>query len=71
MNPQRVADLTVDELQRMIRETVQQAVAEVMIEFAVTAQFDEQLAYEAEMNDLLRASLQRQALPSPDRPLDD
>lgn len=53
----RVSDLTLSELRALIRETVQTSVAEVLIEFSAAAEMDEQVAYEAEMNELLRAGL--------------
>jgi len=56
-NDPKVSDLTVKQLQELIRETVQEAVAEVMIEFSVVAEVEEQLRYEAEMVDSLRSAL--------------
>lgn len=53
----KVSDLTISELQRLIRETVQEAVAEVIVEFNVAAEMEERLNLEAEVNDYLRASL--------------
>ena len=58
MDNRKISDLTVSELQALIKETVQKSVAEVMIEFAVVADIEAQIAYEAEMNDLLRHELQ-------------
>lgn len=58
MESQLVASLTVEELQDLIRQTVQQAVSEVMIEMAAAAEMDAKLTYEAEMVDYLRATLQ-------------
>ncbi len=54
----KVADLSVLELQRLIRETVQEAVAEVIVEFSVAVEAEEKLRYEAEMADILRSSMQ-------------
>jgi uncharacterized protein YdhG (YjbR/CyaY superfamily) len=54
----RIADLTVEELRTLIRQTVQEAMAEVLIEFSLAAEYDAELAYQAEMTDLLRSSLQ-------------
>lgn len=62
MDKTLVSDLTIEELQAIIRETVQQAVAEVMIEFAAAAEVDAQLTYNAEMSDYLRETMQ-QGLP--------
>lgn len=53
----RIAELTVEELQKLIRETVQEAVAEVMIEFAMAAELDADIAVRAEMADYLRTFL--------------
>ncbi|MCU0514025.1 MAG: hypothetical protein MUE40_15825 [Anaerolineae bacterium] len=68
MNDPRVSDLTVTQLQKIIRETVQEAVAEVMIEFSIAAEMDQHLAYEAEMSDYLRHSLQQSGAILPDLP---
>jgi hypothetical protein len=53
----KISELTVSELQELIRSTVQEAVAEVIIEFSLAAELDEQLAREAEMTDLIRNTL--------------
>lgn len=53
----KISELTVSELQELIRNTVQEAVAEVIIEFSIAAELDEQMAREAEMTDLLRNTL--------------
>ena len=58
MDNRRIAELTVNELEEMIKRTVKKSVAEVMIEFAVVADAEAQIAYEAEMNDLLRGEMQ-------------
>lgn len=59
MDPKRtINDMTIEELQAVIRETVQEAMAEVLIEFAVAAEHDAQLIYQAELTDLLRSSLE-------------
>jgi hypothetical protein len=52
-----VSKLTIGELKALIRETVQEAVAEVLVEFSLAAEHDAEVSYQAEMNDLLRASL--------------
>ena len=54
MNDRKISELTVAELQTIIKETVQKSVAEVMIEFAMVADLEAELAFEAEMNDLVR-----------------
>ncbi len=58
MNNRRLAELTVSELEELIKRTVRKSVAEVMIEFAVEADIEAQIAYEAEMNGLLRSEMQ-------------
>ena len=58
MDNRKLSELTVDELQDIIKETVQKSVAEVMIEFAIVADLENQIAYEAEMNDIVRDSMQ-------------
>ena len=50
----RIADLTVSQLQQLIRQTVQEAVAEVLIEFSIAAEADAHITEEAEMLDYLR-----------------
>ena len=63
----KIADLTVSQLQELIRQTVQEAVAEALIEFSIAAEADARITEEAEMMDYLR-SLQpaapRRAAPS-------
>ena len=54
---QKISELTVGELQDLIKSTVQKSVAEVMIEFAMVADIEAQIAYEAEMNDLVRREM--------------
>lgn len=56
----KISELTVSQLQALIRRTVQEAVAEVIIEFSMAAEMDAQLTYEAEMADYLRAALNPQ-----------
>lgn len=55
----RVADLTVGQLQHIIRTTVQQAVAEVIIEMQNLREMeeDELVAYEAELTEYVQSSL--------------
>lgn len=62
-NDPKIYELTVSQLQNLIRQTVQEAVAEAIIEFSIAAEIEEQVRFEAEMNDYLRATLQGQALP--------
>lgn len=61
---ERIADLTVEQLRDIIRKTVQEAMAEVLLEFSLAAEYDAQVVYQAEMTDLLRASLHDQLLGS-------
>jgi len=58
MDNRRIAELTVSELEDIIKRTVKKSVAEVMIEFAVVADMEAQIAYEAEMNEMLRSEMQ-------------
>ena len=67
MNDPKISELTVSQLQQLIRETVQEAVAEVIIELNAMAEAEEQLRLEAEMTDYLRATMQGW---SHDEPLD-
>jgi len=53
---QSINELTVEQLQSLIRNTVQEAVAEVMIEFAIASEIDEELQHEADMVDNLRTA---------------
>jgi hypothetical protein len=57
----RVADLTVGQLQHIIRAAVQQAVAEVIIEIQNLREMDEDelVAYEAELNEFLQATFSK------------
>ena len=54
MDKRRITELTVGELEEVIKRTVRKSVAEVMIEFAMEADMEAQIAYEAELNDMLR-----------------
>ena len=58
MDNRKISELTVTELQDLIKKTVQKSVAEVMIEFVMVADIEAQIEYEAEMNDLVRNELQ-------------
>jgi transglutaminase/protease-like cytokinesis protein 3 len=55
----KISDLTVSQFQRLIRKTVQQAVAEVIMEMSMVSQMDDndQIEYEAELTDYIRNSL--------------
>ena len=50
--------MTVSELEELIKRTVKNSVAEVMIEFAIEADVEAQMVYEAEINDMLRNEMQ-------------
>lgn len=53
-----VANLTVGQLQTLIRRTVQEAVAEVMLEIAVASEIDEESRQqEAEMVEYVQSTL--------------
>ena len=58
MDNRKIAELTVSELQDIIKRTVKKSVVEVMIEFAMEADIEAQIAYEAELNDMLRGEMQ-------------
>lgn len=60
-----IANLTVGQLRALIQQTVQEAVAEVMIEFAITSELDEVARQqEAEMMDYVRSALYPNTNPS-------
>ena len=59
----KISELTVSELEQLIRDTVQEAVAEVIIEFSLAAEMEAELQREAELADYLRTTLQNNALP--------
>ena len=58
MDKRAIAELTVTELEDLIKRTVKHSVAEVMIEFAIEADVEAQMVYEAEINDMLRSEMQ-------------
>lgn len=58
MNDPKLSELTVSELKKLIRETVQEAVAEVVIEINAIAKAEDELIAEAEMVEYLKSSLQ-------------
>ena len=57
MDNRRISELTVSELEEIIRRTVKNSVAEVMLEFAMEVDVEAQVAYEAEINDMLRQEM--------------
>jgi len=50
----KVSDLTVSQLQRLIRRTVQQSVVEVLIEFSAIRELEDESTLEAELVEYLR-----------------
>lgn len=58
MDNRTLVELTVSELEEIISRTVKKSVAEVMIEFAMEADVEAQVAYDAEINDMLRQEMQ-------------
>lgn len=58
MDKRAIAELNVSELEDLIKRTVKNSVAEVMIEFAMEADIEAQMVYEAEINDMLRNEMQ-------------
>ncbi len=58
MDKRAIAELTVSELEDLIKRTVKDSVAEVMLEFVIEADVEAQMVYEAEMNDMLRNEIQ-------------
>lgn len=58
MDKRAVGELTINELEEIIRRAVKNSVAEVMLEYALEADGEAQVAYEAEINELLRHELQ-------------
>lgn len=63
---ERVADLTIGQLRQLIRATVQEAVAEVLVEFSIAAEYDAQLVNQAEMTEWLRTVLAQTLFSSDD-----
>ena len=58
MDNRPIATLTVSELEEIIGRAVKKSVAEVMIEFAMEADVEAQVVYQAEMNAMLRQEMQ-------------
>jgi hypothetical protein len=57
-NDPKISELTVSQLRRLIRETVQEAVAEVIIEINAIAQAEEAMEDDAEIADFLMQTMQ-------------
>lgn len=57
MKDTKISELTVGQLQRLIKRTVQQAVAEVMIEVMTIGKIEDEAQYEAELTEYVRRSL--------------
>lgn len=58
MNDPKISELTVSQLQDIIKKTVQEAIAEVLIEINAIAEAEDDLIAEAEMTEFLKASMQ-------------
>ena len=58
MDNRAIAELTVTELEELIKRTIKASVTEVMLEFAIEADVEAQMVYEAEINDMLRGEMQ-------------
>ncbi len=58
MDNRKIMELSVGEFEDIISRTVKKSVAEVMIEFALEADVEAQVTYEAEINDMLRSEMQ-------------
>jgi hypothetical protein len=58
MKPKGIAELTVDELQALIQDTVRETMREVLRDFLAAMDSDAEVAFRAEMTDYLRASMQ-------------
>jgi hypothetical protein len=54
---ERIADLTIEEFKALIRETVQTAMVEVMVEFSAAAERDAEVTFQAEVASFLRNTL--------------
>lgn len=57
LNDPKVSELTVSQLQQLIRSTVQEAVTEVIIEINARVEAEELIQIEAEMNEFIRAGM--------------
>lgn len=58
MRDSKISELTTTQLRQLIRETVQEAVAEVLIEMHAIAEAESELQAEAEMAAYLKAAMQ-------------
>lgn len=61
---QEVSSLTVEELQTLIRRTVQEAMVEVLVEFTAAAEVEAEISRQAEIAEYLRFSLAERLLPA-------
>ena len=57
MDNRPISELTVSELEELIKSTVKKSVADAMLDFAMEADVEAQIAYEAEVNDMLRKEI--------------
>lgn len=61
MTEQKISDLTISEFQSLIKATVQEAMAEVLIEINAIAEAEATLEAEAEINEYLKNSMRSMA----------
>ncbi len=54
MDEMKIADLTVGQLENLIKKTVQESMAEVLMEFSIAAELEAEVTYQAEMTDCIR-----------------
>jgi hypothetical protein len=62
----RIADLTVGQLESLIKVTVQEAMAEVLMEFSIAAELEAEVAYQAEVTDCIRTILHERPFQLPE-----
>ena len=71
MSDRPISELTVNQLVTLIRQTVHEAVLEVLIEFSIASEQDAEVTYRAEMTEIIRDFLYHGiegTLPDPDEP---
>ncbi len=54
---QQISELTVEQLQSLIRKTVQEAMVEVLVEMSAVAQVEAEIDEQAELAEFLRYSM--------------
>jgi hypothetical protein len=67
---EHIADLTIEEFKTLIRETVQAAMVEVMVEFSAAAERDAEVTFQAEVASFLRNTLHEDMPGTPAEPAD-